>query len=83
MSKAAIEIIQLEPLALRPKDAARFIGVSERTFHSMKACGQLPPAVKLGGCVLYPVEDLRWWLAWNCPTIGRFNKLKQETEKKK
>jgi len=46
-------------LALRPKEAAEAIGLSERAFRSL-----LPrlPHVRAGGCVLVPVEALRRWL---------------------
>jgi hypothetical protein len=46
-------------LSLRPAEAARALGVSERTLRTM-----LPrlPHVRLEGCVLLPVEALRRWL---------------------
>jgi excisionase family DNA binding protein len=46
-------------LALRPKEAAQALGVSERTLRQI-----LPelPHVRVGGAVLLPVEGLRAWL---------------------
>jgi hypothetical protein len=46
-------------LALRPKEAAAVLGLSERAFRSL-----LPrlPSVRLDGAVLIPVELLRRWL---------------------
>ncbi len=46
-------------LALRPAEAARALGISERTLRAM-----LPrlPVVRSGGLVLIPVEALRDWL---------------------
>jgi excisionase family DNA binding protein len=46
-------------LALRPAEAARALGISERTLRSL-----LPqlPVVRTGGAVLIPVEALREWL---------------------
>ena len=46
-------------LALRPEEAARVLGVSERTLRAW-----LPelPHVRRGGVVLIPVEPLREWL---------------------
>jgi len=46
-------------LALRPKEAAAVLGLSERTFRSL-----LPslPHVRTGGAVLIPVDALRRWL---------------------
>lgn len=46
-------------LALRPKEAAAVLGLSERAFRAL-----LPslPHVRAGGAVLVPVESLRRWL---------------------
>lgn len=50
-------------LALRPREAAKALGLSERTFRSL-----LPklPHVRTGGAVLIPVEPLRRWLEAQC-----------------
>ncbi len=46
-------------LALRPKEAAQALGLSERKLREV-----LPqlPHVRVGGAVLLPVEALRSWL---------------------
>jgi excisionase family DNA binding protein len=46
-------------LALRPKEAAKALGISERTLRQM-----LPelPHVRAGGTILLPVDGLREWL---------------------
>ncbi len=46
-------------LALRPREAAKALGLSERAFRAL-----LPrlPHVRAGGAVLVPVEALRRWL---------------------
>ncbi len=46
-------------LALRPKEAAQVLGLSERAFRAL-----LPelPHVRAGGAVLLPVDLLRKWL---------------------
>lgn len=51
-----------EPLSLRIGDAARALGISERTLWSLTARGVVPH-VKLGSVTLYPVDALRDWLA--------------------
>ncbi len=58
-----IETVRDVPtLALRPKDAARAIGISERLLWTQTNMG-LIPCVRIGQAVLYPVEVLRTWLA--------------------
>lgn len=60
MSEDSQKIIRLaDRLALRPKEAAATLGLSERAFRAL-----LPslPHVRAGGAVLIPVEALRRWL---------------------
>lgn len=49
-------------LALRPREAARALGIGERLLWSLTNRGELPH-VKVGRATLYPVEQLREWLA--------------------
>lgn len=51
-----------EPLALRPRDAARMLGISTRTLWSWTDQGIIPSA-KVGRAVLYSVTALEQWLA--------------------
>ncbi|HME73971.1 MAG TPA: helix-turn-helix domain-containing protein [Myxococcota bacterium] len=60
MSDPAQKPVRLdERLALRPAEAARALGIGERTLRQL-----LPtlPHVRAGGSVLLPVEGLRRWL---------------------
>lgn len=47
-------------LALRPEEAARSLGVCERTLRDLP---DGPPVVRLGRVVLYPVGPMAAWLA--------------------
>ena len=49
-------------LALRAREAAKAIGVSERTLWSWVETGAVPH-VRRGRVVLFPVDALRDWLA--------------------
>ena len=49
------------PLALRTREAAEALGISERTLQGLTAAGDIPH-VKLGRAVLFPVRELRNWL---------------------
>jgi len=51
----------IAPLALRPRDAAAALGVSERLLLEWRKNHGLP-YVRLGETVLHPVEELRAWL---------------------
>ena len=50
------------PLAVRPAEAARMLGISPRLLWEKTNSGQIP-AAKLGRAVLYRVADLDAWLA--------------------
>jgi excisionase family DNA binding protein len=54
------------PLALRPREAARVLGVSTRTLWTWTKNGHVPH-VRVGSgrrkTTLYPVAELRAWLA--------------------
>ncbi len=51
-------------LALRPKEAAKAIGIGERKLWEITADTTSGiPHVRLGKAIVYPVEDLRRWLA--------------------
>jgi hypothetical protein len=50
-------------LALRPKEAAAGIGLSERAFRAILS--EVPHA-RVGGAVLIPVDELRRWIGEQC-----------------
>lgn len=53
-----------EPLALRPREAAQALGVSERTLWTLTREGKIP-VKRIGRVTLYPVHRLREWLDGN------------------
>lgn len=51
-----------QPLALRPREAARMLSISERTLWGLTAPRGPIPCIRLNRGVLYSVDDLRQWL---------------------
>jgi len=49
-------------LALRPKEAAKALGIGERKLWAMTNSGELPHA-RIGRAVIYPVRELQEWLS--------------------
>ncbi len=49
-------------LALRPREAARALGIGQRLLWSKTNSGEIP-CVRIGRTVVYPVDLLRDWLA--------------------
>lgn len=52
------------PLLLGARDAARALGIGERTLATLTAEGSVP-FVRVRGRVLYPVRGLEEWIAAN------------------
>lgn len=48
---------------LRTPEAARFLGLSDRTLEKHRTYGTGPAYRKLGGRVVYSVDDLEAWAA--------------------
>ncbi len=53
---------QIPVLALRPRDACKALGVSQRTLWTWTRRG-LVPYIRVGRCVLYPTSALQDWLS--------------------
>lgn len=53
---------EMPPRMLRTQEAARFLGISLRTLEKHRTYGTGPTYRKIGGRVLYTVEDLQSWV---------------------
>ena len=53
----------LPPRYLRTPEAARFLGLSVRTLEKHRSYGTGPAYRKLGGRVVYALEDIQAWVA--------------------
>jgi predicted DNA-binding transcriptional regulator AlpA len=52
----------LPPRYLRTQEAARFLGLSPRTLEKHRTYGTGPRYSKLGGRVVYSLDDLQEWV---------------------
>lgn len=64
---------QPERLVLRAKDAARVLGIGSRLLWSLTNRGEIPH-VRAGRAVLYPIAELREWLAEHSRRNGRHSR---------
>ena len=53
----------LPPRYLRTPEAARFLGLSGRTLEKHRTYGTGPRYSKLGGRVVYRIDDLQTWVS--------------------
>lgn len=62
----------LTPLALRPREAAKALGISARHLWQLTKDGHIP-SVRVGNgkrkTVLYPVADLQAWLSSRAESV--------------
>ena len=56
-------------LAMRPREAAKALGISERLLWDRTNRG-LVPHIRLGKAILYPVDSLRKWLLGKAQKSG-------------
>ena len=54
-------LANLPPRFLRTHEAARFLGLSGRTLEKHRTFGTGPTYRKIGGRIVYRVEDLQRW----------------------
>ena len=66
-----------ERLALRPAECARALGIDPRTLRRWQRDEGLPFA-RVGGAVLFPVAELRAWLAERASGERRAEALAEE-----
>lgn len=59
-----------EPLSLRPREAARSLGISEKSLERLTKAGEIP-SVLLGRCRLYEIGELKAYLASRRTSAGR------------
>jgi predicted DNA-binding transcriptional regulator AlpA len=56
-----------DPLLVAATDACQLAGVSKATWWRLRAADKIPAHVRLGGRVLWRVEELKAWIAAGCP----------------
>jgi predicted DNA-binding transcriptional regulator AlpA len=62
----------VEPLLVDTNQAALRCGISPASWYRLKAAGKTPAPLRLGGRVLYRVEDLQLWVSLGCPPRKEF-----------
>ena len=66
----------LEPLLVPAAVAAEMVGVSRAAWWGYHASGRCPSPVKLGGRTLWRVEELKAWVAADCPPRVKWQGMK-------
>jgi len=64
--------VEVEPLLLDARQAARALGIGCTLFYSLQSRGQLPRPVRLGRRTLWRLDELRAWTTAGCPPRDRW-----------
>jgi predicted DNA-binding transcriptional regulator AlpA len=65
---------------LAARDAARLCAVSVPTWYRLRSAGKIGPVpIRLGGRVLWRVEELTEWVRLGCPSRQEWEALKAQT----
>jgi len=68
MNNSPVEVIQIEPLAVGPKEAAELLGLSLSSFYAACSSGAIgPKGQKIGKRRLFPIKELQEWCAAGMP----------------
>lgn len=70
MAKTPTRPDRSDRITLRPREAARALGICERTFRDLMRSGAIPH-IRLGRAVLVPVADLEAFIADRLNRGGR------------
>ena len=57
-------------LALRPREAAKALGIGERKLWELTNRNEIPH-VRCGKCIIYPLDSLRAWLSEQAAKVRR------------
>lgn len=69
---------QPQPLLIHSRDAAKLLGISERTLWGMSHTEETPSPIRIGRNVRWSIEELRAWIRNGCPPRRRWNTIWQE-----
>jgi predicted DNA-binding transcriptional regulator AlpA len=62
-----------EPLLLNARQAAALCGKAVRTWRTWHASGLIPRPVRIGRSMLWRADELRAWIAADCPNQQQWN----------
>ncbi len=70
---------QIEPLLVSPDEAARLLGISRTTFYQFCSSGRIGPmAIKFGRRSLFRLDELREWVASDCPPRVKWDAIRKK-----
>ena len=72
-------LLKLPPLLVGANGVARMLDCGLRTIRSMDSAGKLPMPIRLGGRVLWSVDELKDWIRAGCPDRAAWAHIRRHT----
>lgn len=63
------------PLMVGADKAAHMCGISRTLWYDLRNAGRLPQPVRLGGRVLWRVEEIQQWMMAGCPSREKWQRM--------
>lgn len=73
--------MNVETLLISAKEAAKMLGISQAFFYRLHDAGKVPLPRKLGRRSLWSIQELKDWIAIDCPPLEGWNKGKERLKK--
>jgi len=68
-----------EKLLLSASECTHLLGISRSAFYASLQTGAIGPrGIKIGGRRLWPVQELRDWVAAGCPKFDTWRELRKD-----
>lgn len=68
----------IEPLLVSLDEAARLLGIGKTTFYQLCSSGRIGPmAIKFGRRSLFRLDELREWVASDCPPRHKWQAIRE------
>jgi predicted DNA-binding transcriptional regulator AlpA len=68
--------MEVEPLLISDRQAARLAGISRATWQRHRVAGKIPEPIKLGGKVLWNKREVTCWIDAGCPDAKSWNTMR-------
>jgi predicted DNA-binding transcriptional regulator AlpA len=78
--KVATAALFVEPALVDDVGAGQVLGVSRATIQRLRATGRLPEPIRLGRLVRWRVAELRAFAAAGCPSVERWEGMRDARE---
>ena len=71
----------VQPRLLSITGVSQLLGVSRSQVKRLRASGRLPDPIRLGGRVLWRVDEIDAWVQAGCPAASKWRTMRKEARR--